>query len=106
MSRVIIEDTGNLWQISGSGDVKWMGTVNGVVDLELVGKIDPYTINGTPTVIPATTGMHYKTGVATSFNAYDGFETSEQLFYFSAYTIILLYAINVMLRFVSWKNTP
>jgi len=106
MSRVIIEDTGNLWQVSGAGDVKWMGTVNGVVDLELVGKIDTYSINGTPTAISATTGFHYKTGTVTTFNAYDGFETSEAIFYFTAYTLLLIYTIHVVAKFLTWKNTP
>jgi len=106
MSRVIIEDAGNLWQIVGSGQVKWMGTVNGTVDLELVGKVDAYVINGVTTPITATTGFHYKMGVVTSFPAYDGFETSEAMFYFTAYTLLLLYAIHVTAKFLSWKNTP
>jgi len=104
MSRAIIEDAGNFWQLSGSGDVKLMGTVNGTVDLQLVGKIDTYSINGTPVSISPTTGFHYKTGVVTPFNAYDGFETSEAVFYFAAYSLLLLYTVHSVGKLLAWKS--
>jgi len=101
-----MEDSGNFWVLSGGGEVKWMGTVNGLVDVELVGKIDTYSINATPVSITPTTGFHYKTGVVTSFPAYDGVETSEAIFHFLAYTFFLYLAVATVSRFLSWKNTP
>lgn len=105
MSRVIIEDTGQFWVISGDGDIKWQGTVNGLVDLELVGPVDSVTANAVSVFAgSSTTGLHYKTGTVTTFPGYDGLETFTRFAYLAFTFLFLWWLVRVVSSLLSNKN--
>jgi len=104
MSRVIIEDSGQLWVVSGSGDIMWQGTVNGVTDLELVGPVNLVTANALTIYSGDTTGLHYKSGVVTTFPAYDGLETLTRFGYLFFTVWFLFWLVRVVERLITNRN--
>lgn len=105
MSRVIIEDTGQLWVISGAGDIKWQGTVNGMVDLQLVGPLDTVTANAVTVYAGAeTTGFHYKAGVVTTFPGFDGLEAFEAAWYWAVGAFLLVWVVRIVSKMLANKE--
>lgn len=106
MSRVIIEDTGRAWVVEYSGAAKWMGKVNGQVDLELVGPVDALYANGVQVYSGKTTGVYYDSvsNTTTAFPAYDSFEAFEVGFYWLCATVIFLYLLRFMARMLTNRN--
>lgn len=110
MSRIIIEDTGRVWEIYYDGQLKWMGTVNGLADLELVGPVDYVEANNASIYTGSeTTGLHYSsvTDTVTPFNAFDSYEAFRAAFHFAAYAILLFLILGAIHRILINRNpTP
>jgi len=112
MSHLILNDTsgsGNYRIVMGNGEVKWAGVVNGQVEIDVTGKMNQIIFQeGGQYTTTATTGWFYNvdTGASVTYNAYDGVETAQTVFYFCAYTFIIFYVIHMLAKFLTWKNTP